>query len=316
MLFVAGSADDVSGYEKGTRAIFEAATGADRYLLTYLGAGHNAGAPIPAPAESFAFSDALKLFPFMHYADPVWDTVRMNNILQHFATAFLSMHLKGDATMRAYLDVVPKGSDGVYSVERDGTPKADYTYWKGFKQRTAAGLMLEHLRRGDAGTRNVDAPTTTPSARARPLVPPAARTASGGDERDIRRLAMQFESAWASHDADRIGSLWMQDGNMLHPDGAVERGPFEIARNRGSMMAQRRYAESLHPLVITMVTFRGPDVAVVDGRWELTRLRSDKGASAPSEAGLFTWVVQRSPVGWKIAAWRYTLDAPSIAAAR
>ena len=148
-LFVSGSVDDVSGYEKGTRAIFEATTGADRYLLTYLGAGHNAGAPIPAPAESYAFSDTLKLFPFMHYADPVWDTVRMNNILQHFATAFLSLHLKGDATMRAYLDVVPKGADGVHAVERDGTPKADYTYWKGFKPRTAVGLMLEHLRPGD-----------------------------------------------------------------------------------------------------------------------------------------------------------------------
>ncbi len=185
-LFVAGSVDDVSGYEKGTRAIFEAATSADRYLLTYLGAGHNAGAPIPAPAESLAFSEALKLFPFMHYADAVWDTVRMNNILQHFATAFLSMHLKGDATMRAYLDVVPMGRDGVYSVERDGTPKADYSYWKGFKQRTAAGLMFEHLRPGDTGARVADTGTTTPPAPARRPSPSSLRTASGGDDRDIR----------------------------------------------------------------------------------------------------------------------------------
>jgi hypothetical protein len=41
---------------------------------------------------------------------------------------------------------VPRGSEGVHSVERDGRPKPDYTYWKGFKPRTAAGLMLEHLR--------------------------------------------------------------------------------------------------------------------------------------------------------------------------
>ena len=146
ILFVAGSADDVSGYETGTRAMFDAATGADRYLLTYLGAGHNAGAPIPAPAEAYAYSDTLKLSPFMHYADSVWDTVRMNNILQHFATAFLALHLKSDAGMAPYLDVVPKGSEAVYSVERDGTPKADHTYWKGFKQRAAAGLTFEHLR--------------------------------------------------------------------------------------------------------------------------------------------------------------------------
>ena len=36
VLFVAGSVDDVSGYEKGTRAIFDGAVNADRYLLTFL----------------------------------------------------------------------------------------------------------------------------------------------------------------------------------------------------------------------------------------------------------------------------------------
>ena len=87
MLFVAGSADDVSGYEKGTRAIFEGAVNSDRYLLTFVNANHNAAAPIPAPAEAYAFSEAAKSFPYTHYADPVWDTVRMNNILAHFVTA-------------------------------------------------------------------------------------------------------------------------------------------------------------------------------------------------------------------------------------
>jgi predicted dienelactone hydrolase len=144
ILFVAGSADDVSGYEKGTRALFLATTAADRYLLTFLGGSHNVAAPMPAPAEASAYSDTLKLFPFMHYADPVWDTVRSNNILQHFATVFLSLHLKGDRSMQAYLDLVPRGADGVYSAERDGRLKPDHTYWKGFKPRTAAGLVFEH----------------------------------------------------------------------------------------------------------------------------------------------------------------------------
>ena len=42
MLFVAGSADDVAGYEKGTKAIYQAAVNADRYLLTFVNANHNA----------------------------------------------------------------------------------------------------------------------------------------------------------------------------------------------------------------------------------------------------------------------------------
>ena len=56
VLFVAGSADEVSGYERGTRAIYQAAVNAERYLLTFLQANHNAAAPYPAPAEVTAAS--------------------------------------------------------------------------------------------------------------------------------------------------------------------------------------------------------------------------------------------------------------------
>ena len=142
-LFVAGSADDVSGYEKGTRAIFTGAVNAERYLLTFLNANHNAAAPMPAPAETYAYAEGLKSYPFAHYADPVWDTVRMNNILAHFVTAHFDARLKSDAAKLAYLDVVPNGRDAVYAVDRTGAPQAAHTYWKGFKRGTAVGLVLE-----------------------------------------------------------------------------------------------------------------------------------------------------------------------------
>ena len=144
VLFVAGSADDVSGYEKGTRAIFEGAINADRYLLTFLNANHNAAAPIPAPAETYAYSEAQRSYPFTHYADAVWDTTRMNNIFDHFATAFLALHLKGEQDKQSYLSLVANGKDAVYAMDRDGKPTAAHTYWKGFKGATAVGLMLEH----------------------------------------------------------------------------------------------------------------------------------------------------------------------------
>ena len=96
VLFVAGSVDDVAGYEKGTKAIYQGAVNADRYLLTFVNANHNAAAPIPAPAETYAAAEAGKPAAFAHYADAVWDTVRMNNILDHFATAYFDLYLKGD----------------------------------------------------------------------------------------------------------------------------------------------------------------------------------------------------------------------------
>jgi predicted dienelactone hydrolase len=126
VLFVAGSVDNVAEYEKGTKAIYQLAINADRYLLTYVNANHNAGAPIPPPAETYAYSDALKSYPFTHYADAVWDNTRMNNILDHFATAYFDLYLKGEQDKLAYF-----ASD-----------------WKGFKPRTSFGLILEHLPAG------------------------------------------------------------------------------------------------------------------------------------------------------------------------
>jgi predicted dienelactone hydrolase len=144
-MFVAGSVDDVAGYEKGTRAIYQAAVNADRYLLTFINANHNAAAPIPAPAETYAYTDAQRNAPpFTHYADAVWDTARMNNILDHFATAWFEWQLKGDQDKQSYLNVVPNGKDAVFSMDRDGKPTATHNYWKGFKRGTAVGLILEH----------------------------------------------------------------------------------------------------------------------------------------------------------------------------
>ncbi len=146
VMFVAGSVDDVSGYEKGTRAIYQGAVNADRYLLTFINANHNAAAPYPAPAESYASSEAQRAPSFTHYADAVWDTVRMNNIFNHFATAYFGVHLKGEADKQAYLDVVPNGKDGVFAIDRDGKAATTHTYWKGFKRGTAVGLVLEHAK--------------------------------------------------------------------------------------------------------------------------------------------------------------------------
>jgi predicted dienelactone hydrolase len=103
---MAGSADDVSGYADGMVFIHAHAGG---HLLTFDGAGHNAAAPFPAPLQALIPSPHLDFLPAEHYSDPVWDTVRMNGIAQHFATVFLGLHLKGDPEMAAYLTPDFKG---------------------------------------------------------------------------------------------------------------------------------------------------------------------------------------------------------------
>lgn len=127
ILFVAGSQDDISGYEKGIKAIYEGAVNADRYLLTYENARHNV-APNPPPAESF--TPGLPIDEYYRYAEPSWDQRKLNNINQHFVTAFLGIHLK----QKDYSKFLELGQN---SNEND---------WMGFKPRSSTGMEWLHAR--------------------------------------------------------------------------------------------------------------------------------------------------------------------------
>lgn len=124
-LFMAGSLDDVSGYEDGIKAIYKGAVNANRYLLTYINARHNV-APNPPPAASLKSGVAFD--EYYHYAEPTWNEYRINNINQHFVTAFTGIYLK-QKDYGKYLDL-PEQSN----------PKT----WNGFKPRTSTGLELLH----------------------------------------------------------------------------------------------------------------------------------------------------------------------------
>jgi predicted dienelactone hydrolase len=129
-LFISGDQDDVAGYQDGVLKLFQGTVHADRYLLTYVGGRHNSAPNPPSPAAWSTFDD------FMAYSEPVWDSRRINNINQHFVTAFLGIQLKNQP-LQAYLDLPPLGADG--------TIKPDPGLWKGFAKRAALGLEWRHL---------------------------------------------------------------------------------------------------------------------------------------------------------------------------
>ncbi len=124
-LFVAGDQDDVSGYEGGIKSIFLGSKNANRYLLTYENARHNI-APNPPPTITLFQASLAK--DYEHYSEPAWNEKRINNINQHFVTAFLGMLLQ-KKDYGKYLNVAEK-SNG----------KA----WPGFKPRACLGLELLH----------------------------------------------------------------------------------------------------------------------------------------------------------------------------
>ena len=53
--------------------VIEGAFNADRHLLTFINANHNAAAPHPAPAEALG-ATGRAVVSYTQHADPVWDS--------------------------------------------------------------------------------------------------------------------------------------------------------------------------------------------------------------------------------------------------
>lgn len=130
VFFVSGSQDDVSGYEDGTKAMYTGTVNADRYLLTYVNARHNTA---PNTPPSITMNDNRFSSDYYHYAEPAWDQRRINNINEHFVTAFLGIYLK-QKDYSKYLDL----------------PESSNTKnWTGFKPRSSVGLELLPAKAGN-----------------------------------------------------------------------------------------------------------------------------------------------------------------------
>jgi predicted dienelactone hydrolase len=149
-LIIAGDQDDIVNYKEGVRWLFDNTKAADRYMLVYRDARHNIAANMqdlgPNPsAEAVGYS-----------REPVWRQDRLNQINQHFVTAFLDFTLKADTSKRRYLDVpTPIASDGKWPTAfgtLDGGAMAGNgqpDYWRGFQRRWAVGLELYHKAAGE-----------------------------------------------------------------------------------------------------------------------------------------------------------------------
>lgn len=144
LLLIAGDHDGTVDYRTGARAIFDMASGAHRYLLTFKEGGHSIGLS-PAPD-----SMRQRLWDQDWFEDPVWRKERVNAINAHFITAFLDRYVKGDESRAGYLDVpVTESAAGAwpaatppvaYDAYSPGT--AEITLWKGFQRKHATGLEL------------------------------------------------------------------------------------------------------------------------------------------------------------------------------
>lgn len=161
-------------------------------------------------------------------------------------------------------------------------------------------------------------PIATRAASLPPSPPPERRgaqatTCTPGDERRIREIGAMFSVFWTNQDYEKLGGLWTLDGDIVHPDGYIERGRRIITEHRRDLFTRREYRQSRHPLTLAMIRCVTADVAVADGKWELRGVLDNTGNALPTMDGLVTVVATRVGGAWLIEAYRYTMKPPTTA---
>ncbi len=185
-----------------------------------------------------------------------------------------------------------------------------------FVEALVAGILedIASLRTAPLPARSSTAPTaaepsgpaTTASAAAAPNAPERCTL---GDERAIVALGSAYANHWNNGDYERLGAMWSRSGDIVHPDGAIERGAPLITINRMQLFARREYRNTRHPLVLNMIRCLSEDIALADGKWELRGVLDSSGKPLPVMEGQVTLVLKRTG-GWLIEAYRYTIKPP------
>ncbi len=126
---------------------------------------------------------------------------------------------------------------------------------------------------------------------------------SGSDEAAIRKLVAAYMDARNGRNAAATRDLFTDDADQLVSTGEWRKGIEDLVR--GAMASSRNEA-SKSSITLESIRFIDPAVALADGRYETV--------SAATGATRNMWtslILKRTVSGWRIAAIRNMLPAPS-----
>ncbi len=178
-----------------------------------------------------------------------------------------------------------------------------------------AGILIDLANLRAASVPQPSAtPVPTPHAGTPPprqAEQPAPNGCTAGDERTIRAIGPSYSIHWANHDAEKLAGLWTSEGDIVHPDGSVERTSVVIRQNRANLFTRLEYRSSRHFLGIGTTRCITHDVAVADCKWDLREVVDASKRAVPPMDGLCTLVLRRAGNSWLIEAYRYTVTPRS-----
>ncbi|MCL4796774.1 MAG: SgcJ/EcaC family oxidoreductase [Bryobacteraceae bacterium] len=130
------------------------------------------------------------------------------------------------------------------------------------------------------------------------LSQPASATLSQ-DEAAIRALITRYMDAREALNEEQTEALFTSDADQLVSSGEWRRGKDALVKG---VMASSRQNEGRRTVQVQSVRFLTADVAIADGRYEI--------AAAETRRMWSTFILHKTPSGWRIAAIRNMLPAP------
>jgi len=139
----------------------------------------------------------------------------------------------------------------------------------------------------------------------------------GGPESDleneaaIRKLYEEYTAAWNRHDARAMAAMWTLDGDYMEPDGRHAKGRAGVEQ-LFTREQQTVFKDSTLALTIETVWFISEDVAMVDGKYDLSNVRDLDDNPLPVRSGHLTAVLLREDGSWRVAAGRAMIPVPLV----
>lgn len=138
-------------------------------------------------------------------------------------------------------------------------------------------------------------------AGCQPAAPPeeTTETAPMSDEDMIRTFTDQFEQAINRADVKAIGAMFVEDGDVVDQAGVMHHGRTAI-EERWQNLFDGAYKGAQANLEVTSVRFVRPEIAIIDGTYALTGMKSAEGQDLPAMNGTFTNVSVKQDGQWML----------------
>jgi uncharacterized protein (TIGR02246 family) len=135
-----------------------------------------------------------------------------------------------------------------------------------------------------------------------------AQAGRADDEAAIRRQIDQFAAAWNKADAKAVAQFFADDGDYVSSTGQKGEGRTGIEKVLSEQFAGVFKGATLKT-TITAIRFLKPDVAIVNGAFEVSGMKGPDGKELPVRKGLSTNILAKQGDKWLIAALRGMVPA-------